>query len=182
MRLDKVARKAGPETSRKAAKIPYQSASLDDVRKALKHLGKATCEQVIHHLIEKTKPGFKLREDPVSGMFNSLCLNGLIVPTGEEGVNTSGASAIIWRLANREERRFLRLYIGPDHKTPWPSADTLMEYNEVREFLRKHPNNKVRKSYKDYRKGLLFRTVLKDKGIVWFMENYDTNGAKVRKE
>lgn len=175
--LKAVARKVGPKTSRDAAK-KFQSSTPKEVYRALKRIGPATCEQVILELKEGMAPGKVLREDPISGMFNQLCLIGRIAPTGKEAKNTSGMSAMLWRITSPEERSFLKEYVGGEKRSPWPSPDTLLELEDVRKALRDHPSKEVRRMYRRYRKGILFKTLLKDKGIKWFMKNYETNGRR----
>lgn len=175
MAIRYVARKVGPDTSKKAA-AKLKSTGYKDVYAALKHLKRATCEQVLFYLKENMPEGKTLREDPVSGMFNMLCLKGMIVPTGKTKRNSSGFEAIVWRPAKRHERLFLRAFVGQDKKAPWPSPDTLLEIEEVADMLYNHPSGKVRKMYRRYCKGVIFKRDFKDNGIKWLMRNYDESG------
>lgn len=121
--------------------------------------------------------GTKLREDPISGMFNILHLDGRIVTTGKLGMNTSKHKAMLWRVATPDERSFLRAYVGHETNAPWPSGDTLLELAEVQDALIES-DKKTRRLYRKYKKGKLFRTVLKDNGITWFMQNYTEEGRR----
>lgn len=177
MRKEKaVARKVGPSSSKSAARLT--SMKSDDVYRALRKIEPATCEQVILYLKERLPPGYTLREDPISGMFNQLCLTGKIVPTGKKRPNSSKHLAMLWRTAKEKETRFLKAFVGDNDKSPWPSPDTLLELKEVRHTLLNHPNPKVRKMFRKYRKGVLFKTELKDDGIKRFMRKYDEKGRR----
>lgn len=177
MKRKPVARKVGPESSRKAA-ASIKSINTKAVYRCLKRIQPATCEQVILELIESMPPGKKLREDPISGMFNLLHLEGRIVTTGKKGKNTSTRDAMLWRVSTPEERSFLKAFVGPASKAPWPSPDTLIELEEVKEVLETIQVKQVRRLYRRYKKGRLFKTLLRDKGIKWFMRNYDERGRK----
>jgi hypothetical protein len=172
-----VGRKVGPKTSRDSAK-KTQSVGKVDVYRCLKRIAPATCEEVIIELQRQLPPGKKLREDPISGMFNLLSLEGRIATTGKKGVNTSNHAAMLWRITTPEERHFINRYVGSDRKSPWPSPDTLLELPDVIDVLSKHENKKVRRMYRRYKMGRLFRSIMKDKGIKWFMRNYDEKGRK----
>lgn len=178
LNLKPIARKVGPETSRRSAS-KIQSVKYEDVHRMLKRLGRATCEQVILALKESIPEGKMLREDPISGMFNLMCQRGMIVPTGKFTKNTSGHEAIVWRIAKPEEKEYLKKFVG-DHKTPWPSPDTLLELKEVRMALKDHKSEKVQRMYHRYRKAIIFKSDFKDRGIKWLMANYETNGRRRR--
>lgn len=145
----------------------------------IKELGDATIYETWQSLCKKHG---EVREDPVSGSFNSLCHDGKIVPTGKTRRNTTGFKAITWRKSTREEFYFLRAYVGK-HKTPWPSGDTILKEILTDDILidviiEELP--KLKNMIKEYRKAVLFRTKLKDKGITWFMEKYGTDGMRVK--
>lgn len=169
-------RKHSTKTARASAK--KAKPRYKQVLSMIRQLGLATCDQVILAMKKKElEKGKTLREDPISGTFNLLCLKGLIAPNGEQDDNSSGHKAMLWRVTTPEEKEFIQRYVGTD-TVPWPSPDTLLAIPEVRKVLKNHPNAEYRKMYRRYRKGILFKTVFKDKGISWFMKNYETNGSK----
>lgn len=174
-----VARKVGPVTSRRAAaRSRFYSANATEVFAKIRDIGPCTCEQVILALKEDLEPGMTLREDPISGLFNSLHLSGKIAVTGEKALNTSRKDAMLYRVTTREERRFLKAYVGPDSKAPWPSGDTILEHEAVRRAIKAIEDPRVRKLFRLYMKGVRFKTIYKDIGIKEFMKFFDENGRK----
>jgi hypothetical protein len=182
---DSYARRAGPETSRKGAK-KLPTVTKEQVYDKIALMEPVTQYAVTMAMVEEYKvKGKVLYQDPISGCFNRLCQAGRIVPLGKTTKNATGKQGGLWRRSTRKEKQFILDYIGPKNP-PWAGGDTTLEelskVPEIRNAIKKHATEKGWFLYRKWNKGYQFKTLMKDNGIEWFMQNYGTNGKRLDDE
>jgi hypothetical protein len=177
-------RHAGPQTSRDAAKRLSKTYRAEVV-KAAKACFPCTPYGILMWLVEKHRDDkFAFYQDPITGVLNTLQNEGMVVITGRLEKNPTGKNAHVLDFATPEQSDFIKKITGGGAKGNFASGDTLMDelaanphFLDLMDDTERIPS-KTWNLFRKWQRGRPYKTVYKDKGITWFMENYNSNGKR----